>query len=104
MPLVVTVTVKVEPALGLARFLVPVSASNLAEGLSIQGALPSVEVTLYGPLPALRLLSPNDIPAVLDLKDREAGTYRLTVKVSPPQDLELRGVSPPEIEVTLEKR
>ncbi|MDO8615434.1 MAG: CdaR family protein [Dehalococcoidia bacterium] len=101
---VVTVTVKIDPAQGLARFLVPVSAANLGEGLSMQGALPSVEVTLFGPLPILRLLTPDGIPVTVDLKDRGAGTHRLSIKVAPPQNLELRAFSPQEIDVTLEKR
>lgn len=101
---VVTVTVKIDPAVGVITFGVPVNATNLGEGISIVGSLPFVQVTLFGPIPRLRSLSPNDIRAVADLNDKGAGVHKLQVKVSAPEGLDVRSVSPPEIEVTLEKR
>ena len=101
---VVTVTVKIEPAYGLATFGVPVAATNLGEGLSIQGSLPSVQVTLYGPLPQMRTLGPTDVSVTVDLKDKDAGTHRLALKVTPPAGIEVRSVTPAEIDVVLEKR
>jgi len=101
---VVTVTVKIEPAYGLATFGVPVAATNLGEGLSIQGGLPSVQVTLYGPLPQMRTLGPTAVSVAVDLKDKDAGTHRLALKVTPPPGIEVRSVTPAEIDVVLEKR
>lgn len=100
----VTVTVKISAASGVVKYLVPVTASNLGDGLSIQGELPSVEITLYGPLPQLRALNPADISAVADLKDQGDGTHTVHIKVSPASGVEVRSVSPADITVTLEKR
>jgi YbbR domain-containing protein len=100
----VTITVKVAPATGVFTFSVPVKAINLGSSVSISGTLPSVTVTLFGPLPALEGLSPNDIPAVIDLSGEDAGTKKKQVKVTPPAGSTVRAVSPSEIEVTLENR
>jgi YbbR domain-containing protein len=100
----VTITVKVAPATGVFTFSVPVTAINLGSGVSISGALPSVTVTLFGPLPALEGLSPNDIPAVIDLSGDGAGTRKKQVSVTPPSGATVRSVTPAEIEVTLGNR
>jgi len=101
---VVTVTVKIEPASGQAVFLVPVNPVGLGDGLSIRGALPSVQVTLRGTLPGLRDVTPADIVASVDIKDKDAGIYRVTVKVTAPADLQVLSVSPVEVQLTLEKK
>ena len=101
---VVTVTVKIEPASGQAVFLVPVNPIGLGDGLSIRGALPSVQVTLRGTLPGLRDLTAADIVASVDIKDKDAGIYRVTVKVTAPADLQVLSVSPVEVQLTLEKK
>ncbi len=101
---VVTVTVRIEPATGQAVFLVPVNPTDLGNGLSIQGALPSVQVTLGGPLPQLRNLIATDVHASVDLKDKDPGTYKLKVKVSAPVALQVLSTSPAEVQLTLEKR
>ncbi len=101
---VVTVTVKIEPASGQAVFLVPVNPVGLGDGLSIRGALPSVQVTLRGTLPRLRDLTPADIVASADIKGKDAGTYSVKVKVTAPADLQVLSVSPVEVQLTLEKR
>ncbi len=100
----VTITVKVSPATGVFTFSVPVKAINLGSGVNISGALPSVMVTLFGPLPALEGLSPNDIPAVIDLSGDDAGIKKKQIKVTPPAGATVRAVSPSEIEVTLGNR
>jgi YbbR domain-containing protein len=103
-PPTVTVTVKIAPATGLFTFSVPVSAINLGSTLNISGALPSVTVVLFGPLPALEGLSPNDIPAVIDLSGDGAGTHKKQVSVTPPGGATVRSVTPAEIQISLEKR
>lgn len=103
-PPTVTVTVKIAPATGLFTFSVPVSAVNLGNTLNISGALPSVTVMLFGPLPVLEGLSPNDIPAVIDLSGDEAGAHKKQVSVTPPSGATVRSVTPAEIEVTLGNR
>lgn len=100
----VTVTVRIEPALGVLSFSVPVAATGLGDAVAIQGPLPSVVVALTGELPALRALTPNDIGATLDLTDRAAGTYRLPLRIVPPGGLSVQTVSPAEVDVTLVAR
>jgi YbbR domain-containing protein len=100
----VTITVKVAPATGVFTFSVPVTAINLGSNLNISGALPSVTVTLFGPLPVLEGLSPNDIPAIIDLSGDGAGTHKKQVSVTLPSGATIRSVTPPEIEISLEKR
>jgi len=101
---VVTVTVKIAPALGLATFGVPLTVSGLGEGLSIQGALPTVQVTLFGELPALRALSPSDITVAADVNGKDAGIHNITLKVASPSGTSVRTVSPSAVDITLEER
>ncbi len=100
----VTVTVNIEAASGQLGFGVPVSTVGMDSGLAVTGGLPTVQVSLLGPLPALLELSPNDIAATLDLSGRGAGSHAVPVTVTPPAGLLVASVSPGEIQVTLEKR
>ncbi len=100
----VTITVNIEAATGQVVLAVPIVAAGLASGLSVSGALPSALVVLYGPLPEILGLSPNDLAAVVDLKDKDAGAHTVKVKVTAPAGAEVRSVTPEEIEVILEKR
>jgi YbbR domain-containing protein len=59
---------------------------------------------LFGPLPALEGLSPNDIPAVIDLSGDGAGAHKKQVSVTQPSGATVRSVTPAEIEVTLGNR
>jgi YbbR domain-containing protein len=103
-PPVVTITVKIQPATGLYTFSVPVTVANLGANVSIRGALPSVTVTLFGPRPVLESLSPNDIPAVIDLSGEDSGDHKKQVNVTPPSGTTVRSVTPSEIVVSLEDR
>jgi YbbR domain-containing protein len=98
---VVTVTVKIEPAQGVLTFNVPISPSNLGQGLAIQGALPSVNVQLRGESPTLLQLTPNDVLATVDLAGRGPGTHTLPVAVSPPGGTTVQLVTPAEVQITL---
>ena len=100
----VTVTVRITPAPGQLTFAVPLTASVLSNDLSIVGTLPPVQVFLFGPLPTLLELNPNDISASVDLEGKGAGTHKMKVKVSAPDGLEVRSVSPEELEIQLEQR
>jgi YbbR domain-containing protein len=100
----VTVTVRIAPIEGNFTFAVPVTATGLGEDVTIAGALPTVTVTLFGPLPLLQGLGPNDIPATVDLAGDEQGVHRKQVKLTPPGGATVRAVNPPEITVTLEQR
>lgn len=100
----VTVTVEIAPAEGVFMFAVPITASGLGGDVTIVGALQSVTVTLFGPLPALHDVSPNDIIASIDVSGDDAGQYRKQVVIKAPAGLTVRSVNPTEITVTLEKR
>lgn len=101
---VVTVTVKVEPAIGVYNFSVPVTAKDLGDAVAVNGVLPSVTVTLRGSLPQLQKLSTNDITASIDLGGKNAGTHNVSVQVVAPTGLTVAQVSPTEFDVTLVQR
>ncbi len=100
----VTVTVKIEAALGQLVFAAPVGVTGLQGNLSVVGAIAPVQLALFGPLPKLLALSPNDIAASVDLNDKDAGTHRIKVKIIVPDGVEVRSVSTEEIEIVLEAR
>jgi len=100
----VTVTVRISPAPGQLTFAVPLTATGLGNDLSIVGALPPVQVFLFGPLPTLLELNPNDISASVDLDGKGAGAHNIKVKVSAPDGLEVRSITPEELEIQLEQR
>ena len=99
----VIVTVRVEAASGQLVFLVPVMAAGLGEGLSLVGELPSVEVTLSGPLPTLFVVSPGDIVVILELSGLAAGEHTVEVMVTAPAGLAVDSVSREELQVQLEE-
>jgi YbbR domain-containing protein len=70
----------------------------------VSGALPSVTITLSGSLPLLRDLSPNDIPASIDLDGKDPGANKVKVDVTAPAGLTIVQVNPAEIDITLVKR
>jgi YbbR domain-containing protein len=100
----VIVTVRVEAASGQLVFLVPVVAAGLGEGLSLVGELPSVEVTLSGPLPTLFVVSPADIVVILELSGLEAGEHTVEVVVTAPAGLAVDSVSLEDLQVQLEEQ
>lgn len=98
----VTVTVRVEPALGEVTLTLALRVRGLGEGLEIVGSLPEVEVVLGGELPTLQRLDPTDVQAVLDLFGLEAGTHRVPVDIVVPGGVTVAALSPQEVEVVLE--
>jgi YbbR domain-containing protein len=78
-----------------------VTPSGLKDSVAIKGSLPSVAVQLSGELPTLRSLSPSDIAAMVDLQDKEAGSYHITIQVTPPDGTVVQSVTPADIDVTL---
>jgi len=100
----VTVKVKIIAVTGQQAFAVPMAVNGLADSLKISGTLPPVQVFLFGPLTDLLKLNPDDIKATIDLDGKDAGTQKVTVKVTAPNGLETRSVSPQEIDVNLERK
>lgn len=101
----VTITIRIEPAQGAVRLVVPATVRGLGDSLAVRGALPTVQVTLTGMLPDLLRLRPKDIAASLDLSGKGAGTHKVKVDIILPADLVVtaRTAEPSEIELTLEK-
>jgi len=100
----VTVKVKITAATGQQAFAVPIAVNGLADNLKIAGSLPAVQVFLFGALPDLLEVNPNDIKASIDLDGKDAGTYKVSVKVTAPNGLEARSISPQEMDVSLEHK
>jgi YbbR domain-containing protein len=101
----VTVTVRIQPGVGEVRFGIPVSALNLGGGIRIIGSLPTVDVSVTGPLPELLKLTNRDVTATVDLAGKDAGSHRVAIKVTVPETVPASTftVSPQDIQVTLEK-
>jgi len=100
----VTVKVKIIAVTGQQAFAVPIAVTGLADNLKIVGSLPPVQVFLFGSLPDLLKVNPSDIKASIDLDGKDAGTHNVSVKVTAPNGLEARSISPQEIDVSLERK
>ena len=100
----VTVKVNIIAATGQLAFDVPITVNRLADNLKITGTLPAVQVFLFGPLPQLLKVDPNDIKASIDLDGKDVGTHKVSVNVTAPNGLEVRSYSPQEIDVSLEHK
>jgi YbbR domain-containing protein len=100
----VTVTIKIAAAQGNFVFAVPVTARNLGDDVAITGALPVVNVTIFGPLPELQTVTPNDLSATIDLSGDDPGEHREQVQVTAPGTSRVTAVNPSEITVTLVRR
>ena len=100
----VTVKVKIIAVTGQQAFAVPITVNGLADNLKIAGSLPPVQVFLFGPLTDLLKVNPDDIKATIDLDGKDTGTHKVSAKVTAPNGLEVRSVSPQDIDVTLEHK
>jgi YbbR domain-containing protein len=100
----VTVKVNIIAATGQQAFAVPITVNGLADNVKIAGTLPPVQVFLFGPLTDLLKVDPSDIKASIDLDGKDAGTHKVSVRVTAPNGLESRSISPQEIDVTLEHK
>jgi YbbR domain-containing protein len=102
----VTVSVEIVPIAVPSQLplLVPVSPTNLGEGLSAPLAQPaSVQVILAGPFEQLSQLAntPGAVVATVDLRDLRPGTYPLPVQIQVPPGLQLVSTEPPVVSVTI---
>lgn len=102
----VTVSVEIVPISVPSQLplLVPVSPTNLGEGLTAPAAEPaSVQVTLAGPFDQLSQLAntPGAVAATVDLRDLGPGTYNLPVQIQVPAGLQLISPAAPIVSVTI---
>ena len=92
----------------MSRILVieddPAILRGLADNLKIAGTLAPVQVFLFGPMTDLLKVNPDDIKASIDLDGKDAGTHKISVKVTAPSSLETRSISPQDVDVNLERK
>ena len=97
----VVVSVRIEPALGQRNFEIAVQTTGLKDGLVANLVANTVTVTVAGPLPVLDALAADAIVARLDLANLDAGAYQLSPKIEVPANIQLIGVSPSDVRVTV---
>jgi len=100
----IVVQVSIEPLLGGQTVRRDLEIQNLRSGLHATPLLTSVDIILYGPLPALQELKPEDVHAILNLFGLPSGTHKVTPQVILPEGLglEVKSIVPDVIEVTIE--
>ena len=97
----VTVHVAVSPAAGQITLGVTPTVQGLGPGLNASVAAPLVEVRVTGEIPVLRALSPSSVSAVVDVSGLPAGQHVLPVQATAPPGVQVAGVEPATVIVTL---
>ncbi len=97
----VVVRVRVGPAQGESAFTVAVKTSGAEAGVLATVVPSTVSVTVAGEMPVLQTLTADEITVTVDLSDLSPGTHRLAPVVELPAGLELVGVDPVEVVVTV---
>jgi YbbR domain-containing protein len=100
----VVVSVRVEPAQGQRNFQIAVQTTGLREG-TVAAAVPgTVTVTVAGPLPVLNALAGDAITARVDVTGLTPGAYQLGPRIELPTNVQLVGIAPPNVQVTVSAR
>jgi YbbR domain-containing protein len=97
----VTVRVFISPARGEITLGVTPTAEGLETGLRADVAATLVEVRVAGEIPVLRSLSPSSLVAVVDVSGLGAGQHALPVQVTAPPGVQVVGIEPSTVLVTL---
>jgi YbbR domain-containing protein len=97
----VTVRVSISPARGEITLGLTPTVENLEPGLRADVAATLVEVRVEGEIPVLRSLSPSSLVAVVDASGLGAGQHDLPVQVTAPPGVQVVGVEPSTVPVTL---
>jgi YbbR domain-containing protein len=97
----VIVRVRVEPAPGQRNFQIAVQTTGLKQGNAASVAPDGITVTVAGPLPVLDALAGDAITARVDVTDLAPGAYQLSPKIELPTNVQLVGVAPPDVQVTV---
>ena len=100
----IVVQISIEPLLGGQTMRRELKIQNLRTGLQATPSLTSVDIILYGPLPTLQELKPEDVQAVLNLFGLPRGTHKVTPQVILPEGLglEVKSIVPDIVEVTIQ--
>lgn len=80
---------------------IPIKTENLPEGTNALLGKDKINLTLKGSRQKLINLQPADISALVDLKDLEAGTHKVEIKLVIPKELQVSQIEPGTVEVTI---
>ena len=97
----VTVRVSVSPAHGEITLGLTPTITGLEPGLRAELATALVEVRVAGEIPVLRSLSPASLTAVVDVSGLREGQHALPVQVTAPPGVQVVGVEPATVTVTI---
>lgn len=99
----VTVQIGIDPIQSSISFSnIPVQIEGLGEGLIAEVSPESVDVFLSGPVNLLEQLSPSTLVVILDLENRDPGTYTLAPEVRlDNEEINVDAILPNTIEVTI---
>jgi len=97
----VVVVVRIESTLGQRNFEIAVQTTGLKQGAAAKVVPDGVTVTVAGPLPVLDALAGDAITARVDVTDLAPGPCQLTPKIELPTNVQLVGVAPPDVQVTV---
>ena len=97
----VTVRVSVSPAHGEVMLGLTPTITGLEPGLRAELATTLVEVRVAGEIPVLRSLSPTSLTAVVDASGLREGQHALPVQVTVPPGVQVVGVEPATVTVTI---
>jgi YbbR domain-containing protein len=97
----VTVRASVSPAQGEITLGLTPTINGLEPGLRAEMATTMVEVRVSGQIPVLRALSPDSLAASVDISGLREGEYVLPVQVTAPPGVQVVGVEPATVTVTL---
>lgn len=98
----VQVEITVQPLRGNAKVLVAPQVRGLGSGLNARTDTPSVEVTVSGEGPTLRDLNASRVLVFLNIEGRGSGTHDIEPQAELPPGLQLVGVAPSRVRVTVE--
>lgn len=96
-----TVVVQISPIDGTVTLEVTPQFVNLLDGLEASPDLPTVSVTVAGPLPVLNTLTADDIILTVDVEGLGAGAYDLEPSLDLPEGVMQDTLRPETVSVTL---
>lgn len=99
----ITVQIGIDPIESSASFSnIPVQIEGLAEGLSVEVSPETVDVFLSGPVDLLEELTPSSLVVLINLEDRDPGTYTLAPGVQlENEEINVDAILPNTLEVTI---
>jgi len=97
----VAVTVRISPLVATQTVRVTPTIQGLGPGLLLAGEVPTLDLTISGPTPTLRGLSPNAFGAILNLGGLGAGRQEITPRVTVPSGFQLESIEPALVVVVL---